>query len=321
MSPVTPIPRLRNTSGQICKLACHAGCSRMTQHRPILSTLLWIAYFQPGNKVTDARSHERNRDRGLVMFAGPLLGLGIAAVSFASALSSAAEPQVASGPVRGVIRSIQQATISTDAPLRAIGLPFREGDRFQRGDLLAEFDCQRQRSDLEAALAVQREAALMLETNIQLDRHKAIGRNDVEIARARQQKAHAEAQGLKTRTDDCRLVAPFGGRVVELAIRLHERTVPQRAFITILDDSRLEIELIAPSAMLADVQPGTPFAFQIDELGGRRIAAEVGSISAAVDPVSKTVKLIGAIKGEVQNVLSGMSGTAWFGPNMTVDAP
>ncbi len=266
-------------------------------------------------RVAEVRSHEKTEDRGLAMIAGPLRGLGIAAVCIASALSvaSAAEHQTAPAPVRGVVRATHQATMSTDAPLRAIALPFREGDRFQRGDLLAEFDCQRQSSELAAALAVQKEAALTLETNVQLDRHKAVGRNDVEIARARHEKARAEAQGLKTRTDECRLAAPFDGRVVELGIRMHERTVPQRPFITILDDNRLEIELIAPSSMLADVQPGTAFAFQIDELGGRRTSAEVGNISAAVDPVSKTVKLIGKLQGPVSGILSGMSGTAWFG--------
>ncbi len=266
--------------------------------------------------MADVRSHENAEGRAPALFAASLRGLGITAVCIASALSmtSAAEHHVAAGPVRGVVRSVHQATISTDSPLRAVELPFREGDRFRLGDLLALFDCQRQRSELEAALAVQREAALTLETNVQLDRHKAVGRNDVEIARARHEKARAEAQGLKTRTDECRLAAPFDGRIVELGIRLHERTQPQRPFITILDDNKLEIELIAPSSMLAEVQPGTAFTFQIDELGGRWFAAEVANIAAAVDPVSKTVKLIGTLKGEVTGVLSGMSGTARFGP-------
>ena len=215
-------------------------------------------------------------------------------------------------PVRGVIRAVRQATISTDAPLRAVELPFRESDRFRRGDLLAVFDCRRQAADLDGAMAVQREAALNLDSNVQLDRYQSIGRNEVEIARARADKARADVGGLQTRMDECRLTAPFDGRITELSIRVHERTVPQRPFISIIDDGELEIELIAASAMLLELKPGTAFTFRIDELGGRTIEAEVARLGAGVDPVSKTVKVIGVIKGHLPGILPGMSGTASF---------
>ena len=107
-------------------------------------------------------------------------------------------------------------------------------------------------------------------------------------------------------------MAPFDGRITELPLRVHERTVPQRPYISIIDDSQLEIELIAPSVMLPDLQPGTAFTFRIDELGGRAVAAEVGNLAAGVDPVSKSVKVIGLIKAQASEILSGMSGTASF---------
>ena len=219
-------------------------------------------------------------------------------------------------PIRGVVRAVRQATISTDTPLRALELPFREGNRFKRGDTLALFDCRRQKADLDAATAVGREAVLVLDSNIQLDRHNAIGRNDVEIARARAEKARAEIAGLATRLDECRVVAQYDGRITELAIRVDERTVPQKPFISMIDDSKLEIEFIAPSAMFPALQPGTPFSFRIDELGGRVVEAEVGSLGARVDPISKTIKVIGIIKQHESEALSGMSGTANFSPEV-----
>ena len=215
-------------------------------------------------------------------------------------------------PVRGVIRAIRQATISTDAPLRVVELPLRESDTFKHGDTLAVFDCRRQKADLDAAIATQREAALNLESNIQLDRFLAVGKNDVQIARARSDKARAEIASLESRMDECKLIAPFGGRITELSIRAHERTVPQRPFITVIDDSQLEIELIAPAVNLQDLKPGVIFAFRIDELGGRVIEASVDRLGAGVDPVSKTVKVIGSIKIQDAAILSGMSGTASF---------
>lgn len=229
-------------------------------------------------------------------------GLGAARAEGAATMSG----------IRGVVRPARQATISTDGALRAVDLPFREGARFKNGDTLAMFDCRRQKADLAAAVAARREAVLTMESNIELDRYQAVGKNDVAISRARADKASADVSGLETRLDECRLVAPFDGRITELSLRTYERTVPQRPFISIIDDSVLEIELIAASAMLSRLAPGTRFSFRLDELGGRTVDAEVAHLGASVDPVSKTIKIIGLVKVHDPQILSGMSGTAIF---------
>ena len=227
-------------------------------------------------------------------------------------VAARAEGVAAMSTIRGVVRPARQATISTDGALRAIELPFREGARFKSGDTLALFDCRKQAADLAAAVAARREAVLTMESNIELDRFHAVGKNDVAISRARADKASADVSGLETRLDECRLVAPFDGRITELSLRTFERTVPQRAFISIIDDSALEIELIAASAMLSRLTPGTRFSFRLDELGGRTVDAEVAHLGASVDPVSKTIKIIGLVKVHDTQILSGMSGTATF---------
>lgn len=214
--------------------------------------------------------------------------------------------------VRGVVRAVRQATLSTELPLLAVDVPFREGDRFRRGDVLVAFDCRRLNADYAAAAAQNREAELNLDSNRQLDRHNAVGRNEVEISLARFERTKSDLAGLKARLDECRFVAPFDGRVVELGVRKHERTVPQRPYMTIIDDQQLEIESIVASSALEVLQIGAAFTFRVDELGGRSIDAKVSSIAAAVDPVSKTVKVIGAITGPATGILAGMNGTAQF---------
>lgn len=237
-------------------------------------------------------------------------GLVVAAVHIAPA--AAADERRNSVPIRGVVRAVAQATLTTETPLLVVDVPFREGERFKRGDLLAAFDCRRQHAEHGSAIAVHREALLNLESSRQLDRHKAVGKNDVEIAAARADRASSDLQGLTARLDECRFIAPFDGRIVEVGVRRHERTVPQRPYLSIIDDSQLEIETIVPSSMLTVLSNGVAFTFGIDELGGPTAEAQVSSIAAAVDPVSKTVKVIGAITRPVAGLLAGMSGTALF---------
>ena len=81
--------------------------------------------------------------------------------------------------------------------------------------------------------------------------------------------------------------------------------------MTVVDLSRLEVEVIAPSRWLARLRPGTEFTFRVDETGDV-FTGRVERIGAMVDAVSQTVRLHGILEGGGSRVLPGMSGVAEF---------
>lgn len=214
---------------------------------------------------------------------------------------------------RGVVRPVNEATISTDLQARVALVGFREGAAFNAGDMLVEFDCRRHRAELAAADAQKREMELALDNNLVLNEHRAIGKHDVEISRARVEKAAGEADALRARVDDCRIVAPFSGRVAELAIHVHEVPPAGKPFLKIIDDTALEIEIIMPSDALRWLRRDQPLSFVIDELK-HAFPARITRIGAAVDPISQTVKVIARFESgaDISGVLAGMSGGAEF---------
>jgi membrane fusion protein, multidrug efflux system len=216
-------------------------------------------------------------------------------------------------PIRGVVRPQNQATISTDLAARVSATNFKEGDRFKKGDVLIEFDCRRTQAELDAADAQSLEMKLTLDNNVVLDKFKAVGRADLEISRARLKRAEAEANGLRARLDQCKVTAPFNGRLSELAIQAHEMPAVGKPFLTIIEDQSLEVELIVPSDWLKWLKPGASFSFIVDETASS-FAAHVTRISAAVDPVSQTIKVMGIFDADAAGagILSGMSGGAEF---------
>lgn len=218
-------------------------------------------------------------------------------------------------PARGIVRPVDQATISTDLQARVSAVAVKEGAHFKAGDVLVEFDCRRHKAELAAVVAQRREAELALDNNLVLNQHRAIGKHEVEIAKVRVDKASGEADALKARVDDCRIVAPFDGRVAELGIHAFETPSPGKPFISIINDRELEIELIVPSDWLGWLRKDAVFEFTIDELK-RAIPARVSDVGAAVDPVSQTIKIKAqfAAGADISGVLSGMSGAAEFSP-------
>lgn len=214
-------------------------------------------------------------------------------------------------PVRGVVRAVDQAAFSTDLGTRVVKIEVREGVAFKTGDLLVEFDCRKPRAEAASAEAVHREMRLTLESNVHLEKHQAIGRHDVEISKARVAKAAAEADALKARLDQCRVMAPFDGRVSELGVHVHEVPAPSKPFLAIVGASRLEVELILPSSWLSWLKAGAEFTFAVDETR-RSYPMTVSRLGAAVDPVSQMIKVIAVLQPATGEILPGMSGTAMF---------
>lgn len=213
-------------------------------------------------------------------------------------------------PVRGIVRPSKQAMISTDLQARVSRVAFKDGERFNKGDIIVEFDCRRQLAELASAEAQLTEMKLTLDNNLVLDKLKAVGKADVEISRTRVARAESDAEGLRVRLDACQIIAPYDGRIANLTINEHETPAPGRPFLGIIADKELEIELIAPSDWLKWIADGTEFKFTIDETKAT-VGARVTRIGAAVDPVSQTIKLFGTFDRS-EGVLAGMSGTAEF---------
>lgn len=242
-----------------------------------------------------------------------LPGIAVLVAMGISQQAAHAGQQAVAAPVRGVVRPQSQATISTDLQARVSATKFKEGDRFRKGDVLIEFDCRRTQAELDAADAQSLEMKLALDNNVVLDKYKAVGKADLDISRARVKKSEAEANGLRARLDQCRVIAPFNGRISELAIQAHEMPAMGKPFLTIIEDQALEIELIVPSDWLRWLTARAKFNFYVDETKSS-FAAQVTRIGAAVDPVSQTIKVMGLFDSDAaaSGILSGMSGNAEF---------
>lgn len=232
-----------------------------------------------------------------------------AAVTLQSGSTIAHATDKSAPPIRGLVRAVNQASIGIDLPVKVQKLHFREAEAFRKGDTLVTFDCKRIRAEHAAAVAASREMRLTLQSQTYLDSRGAVGKLEVEISRARADKAEAEASAIAARLEQCTIVAPFDGRVTEMKINEHEVPANGQPFISIVDESNFEIDLILQSHALRAVEPGMAFRFRVDETG-LVYEAKLLRVGAVVDPVSQSIKAIAAFATQDRRVVAGMSGTA-----------
>lgn len=216
--------------------------------------------------------------------------------------------------VRGVVAARDTAVISSSINGSMIkAIPFSDGEAFKKGDILVRFDCTRSEAEAKAAWAAAHALETTLNSNLELDQYGAIGKNDVLISEANLNRAQSEAAALDAAIKDCIIKAPYSGKVVERFSSLAESPTTGTPLIKIHRESNLELKLIVPSNWLSWLTPGTPFSIKIDE-NGKTHKAKVLRIGATVDPVSKTIRVIGRFDGIPKNTLPGMSGYASFTP-------
>jgi RND family efflux transporter MFP subunit len=217
----------------------------------------------------------------------------------------------ASREARGVLRARDQALLASELAGRIVEMPFAEGQRFRKGEVLVRFDCSAYQAQLNAAQAAARAAREELAHKKQLAALNSVGRFEVNLAEARRAQAEAEAQVYQVQVKRCSVAAPFDGQVVQRKVQPHESVAGGTPLLEVVDNRSLEIHLLVPSHWLAALKPGQRFTFIPDETG-EPLQAEVKRLGARIDEGSQTLLLIGELPADTSGLLAGMSGSARF---------
>lgn len=219
--------------------------------------------------------------------------------------------RVEKGVIRGIVKAAAQALLYAQVQGRINQVPYKEGQRFEKGKVLVQLDCERYKAELAAAKAEHEAKGKTAQNNRSLMTLHAVSTLDLEVSEAEEKKAAAAIKVAEVNVKGCHITAPFAGRVVAVMVNEYENVFPNDKLVSVLDDTSLEIELVVPSSALAWLQRKAPFTFVVDETQ-HGYPATVKEIGANVDPASQTIKIVGAFDRLPVGILAGMSGSAQF---------
>ena len=215
--------------------------------------------------------------------------------------------------MRAQLMPQRYTTLSAELGAKIKKIAVREGERFNDGQVLVEFDCTLQSAQLDKAKAQLLSADNTWQANQRLAQLNAIGQVEFKNSEAEVQKAKAEVAYLKATLDKCLVQAPYAGKVSEQKARQGQFVQPGQALLEILDDRRLELEFIVPSKWLGWLKPGHKFNVSIEDTG-KTYPVRLLRIGAKADPVSQTVKAVAVIDGQYPDLIAGMSGYLLLAP-------
>jgi len=211
-------------------------------------------------------------------------------------------------PIKAQLSAVNYTTITAELSEKILKLPFRDGQKFKKNDVLVKFDCgvqQAQYDKAKAQLSIAERNAL---TNEKLLKLGAAGRIEYENSLSEFQKVKAEVSELEVVLSRCITKAPFDGHVVEQRARVQQFVPSGQPILEIIDNSALELEFIVPSKWSSWLSENSQFNIRMDETE-KDYPAKVTQVSAKIDPISQTIKIRAAIQGEFIELRPGMSGT------------
>lgn len=221
-------------------------------------------------------------------------------------------PPISNQEIRAQLSPRRYTTVAAEIGGKVEQLPVPEGGRFNKGQVLVRFDCALQNAQLEKSRAARFAAEKSYLANQRLSQLNSVGQLELDLSEAELNKSKAEVETNAAIVSKCVIYAPYAGRVAEQKVRELQYVQLGQPILEILDDSVLEFEFIAPSSWISSIKTGRPFTVKIDETG-KSYPAKVLRVGARIDPVSQSVKMVGAISGRFPELIAGMSGTVSIG--------
>lgn len=196
----------------------------------------------------------------------------------------------------GVIKESSAVNLGFKAAGQILNIYVREGQRVQRGDLLAALDDKDYRLQLEATEAQYEQVKAEVERIEELYKRKSVSGNDYEKAISGKKMLTAKLQADRNMMEYTRLAAPFAGYVQSVRFKPSEMVDAGMSVVTLIDVRQLVVEINIPASLyvakesfvsfgcLADVLPGEVFPLKLISINPKADSHQLYKVQLQLDP-------------------------------------
>ena len=240
---------------------------------------------------------------------------GVESAASAPQISIAIAPDSASNtsisPVRVLLIPDRETTIASTMAARIVSFNGTLGQSFRIGDTLVAFDCEEAKARVEMSKAELSGAIEQHEAKVKMQGLEQASDVEVAMAASASNKAKAQLSLNLAQVSQCKIVAPWAGRVAKANVKNYMTVTPGQPLMELVNSGPLKLKMNLPSNMLARTKVGTKFNITIDETA-QTYQATVSALNSRVDPISQTVEIEARMLKSYKELLAGMSGVASF---------
>lgn len=209
----------------------------------------------------------------------------------------------------GRVRAALRADLTFNVPGQIIQLPAEEGQRIEKGQLVAQLDDANYKNYMRSALAKYNKAQTDYRRVEQLwQRSQAVAKAEVDKQRTAMDVAQIDYSLAKKDFDDTRLVAPFSGVITKRYVENFSNVKDKEPIVSLQDLNNLEIVINVPERIVRNtpkqVAGHAVFADQPDLL----LPVTLKSFSSDSDQQTQSYEVVLTLnQGYDITILPGMS--------------
>jgi membrane fusion protein (multidrug efflux system) len=186
----------------------------------------------------------------------------------------------------------QQVEVFSKATGICADLAVEEGDRVEKGQILAKLDDSQPRLTEIQARVNRDKLAASLKRAEQMLNDELLSKEQYEDTRYRFEAAKAEWGMAKIRLEDTTITAPISGTIAQKNIQVGMNITPSINIFRIVDFDSLIATVFVPELDMGNLRIGQEVIVTTDALANKEFKGSIKRISPVVDPASGTVKVM-----------------------------
>lgn len=187
----------------------------------------------------------------------------------------------------GTLSYNRQVRIYNQEEGRIVALPWYEGDKVAKDDVLVRLDDALIQAELDRAQAEVRQAQLDLKRITNLVQKRAASRDELARTRTALDVARAEATLQRTRLGYATIKAPFAGVITERLYEPGDIAPRYSHLLTLADPRSLLLEAQVSGLLLPQLNKGDLVSVRIDALGSTSHPGHILRIHPQIDPITR----------------------------------
>ena len=189
----------------------------------------------------------------------------------------------------GTANANESVDIASKVSNRVVAVPFAEGQRVRRGELLVELDGEQARADVAIAEAALKESRSQYDRSRELYSTKVLSESQLDQIEATLKSNEARLAAARSRLGDLQIRAPFAGRVGLRRISVGSMVGPGTIITTLDDTDTMKVDFTVPEAFLAAVTPGLAVSARSVSYPDQIFSGKVASVDSRVDPSTRSI--------------------------------
>ncbi len=190
----------------------------------------------------------------------------------------------------GTLQSRENVNLISTVTERITAINFTDNQRVKQGDVLVVMDSAEERAQLAEELSRLEQARRQIERLKPLVQRGAASRLLLDEQEREMQTAQARIQGIRSRINERRLVAPFDGVVGIRNISVGALAQPGTQIVTIDDIRVMKLDFAIPEIFLSTLKIGINIEAESSAYPEQLFTGTIASINSRIDPLTRLIQ-------------------------------